>query len=144
MKIELPFGIKAEFRTISKWLSAPDPYFKQFYAPFNQRWNYRIAVIINGHEMRFTWHDSIRAWAEGENKMDKEKYICAFSNYVDDAIAYMNNASLGDFVNEFGYDTEDFNAEEVYAACGEAYNELMSEFTDQELCDLANRLEEMI
>lgn len=142
MKIRLNDELVIKVKTISKWESRPYPYFSDYFKPWMRIWNYRLECEVNGHTFRFTWHDSISAWAEGERTMTERKYINAFSNALSDAISYLQCPTLEDFINEFGYDTEDYCAEKVYEACGVMYNEFAQIFSEQEMYDLSNELEE--
>lgn len=135
-------GMECIFKTISKWESDGDAYFKQFYRKGVKRWNYRIQVIINGSVLKFTWHDSVHEWMHGNNIMTKEKYVTAFYCALSDAISYEQNPTLEDFKDEFGYDSENYTAINVFKSCKELFDQFREVFDIQYMYEIINNMGE--
>ena len=93
---------------------------------------YTVRVYYNGKYCQMVFHDNIY------NKSDKNDFIYCL---LMDADAYNNSRDLDDFADEFGYENI-HECTAAYKACKAQAEKVKRLFTEQEVEELRNELEE--
>lgn len=101
---------------------------------------YSMVFSINGERASFTFHDSIYHYMNNIGATE-EMIDNAVQCITEDAIAYEQNNGVREFMEEFGYDVEDYHkAERTYEACGKTYNKLLKLMSINEIYELCNEI----
>jgi hypothetical protein len=96
---------------------------------------YTIVIEFEGKTFKDTFHDSHVNWRNGKGAT-KEMIDDAVDCTIEDADAYDFHRGLDDFINAFGYDSQEKEGAEVYYACKKTCEALMEMFTYEELSEL--------
>ena len=102
-------------------------------------YKYEIAIVVNDERRTFVYHDSIYNYVHGCK--DEHLIENAVDAIISDAYAYINNSSVMEFINEFGY--EDYaKGQRVYDACKKSYEKLAALLSDEEIEELGSIVRE--
>ncbi len=84
------------------------------------RYRYIVSVKSDatGARIRFDFTDSAHNYSEGVTTLDRSALLEAFYCFVSDASA--GEETFGDFVGDFGYDSDSYSAHRIHEACKRA------------------------
>ena len=112
----------------------------------NRHWNdniyrdtYQITVGANNNLIYFRFYDSIYN-TQNKIKLTKDRINEAFFSFINDAIIYEHNQNYIDFIDEFGYEYDDFNSKQIFYACKQAYEKCLKLMTKEKMYEIVNQL----
>lgn len=104
---------------------------------------YTIAVERNNTIITFNFYDSIYNTEKGKKLHTLDDMLHAFNCFLLDSIAYYDFPTLVDFIENFGYDSEDIKmAKKVFDGCKSNYNKCMEIMDNQTMIDINTYLSE--
>lgn len=112
----------------------------------NRYWNdniyrdtYQITVVANNNLIYFRFYDSIYN-TQNKIKLTKDRINEAFDSFLADAISYEQNQNYIDFIDEFGYEYDDFNSKQIFYACKQAYEKCLKLMTTEKMYEIVNSI----
>lgn len=104
--------------------------------------NNHIITVRNTETGKLTRFEFWESVIEKEIKTEKQ-LLWAFYCFMSDALAYIQNHTIDDFADEFGY-TKISEAIRIYKACKASADKTLRIGLDEDrLCDLLNEINEM-
>ena len=108
--------------------------------------NYRYTVGVQsdatGARIRFEYHDSVHAFEQGTDQLNREGLLFAFWAFVQDA-AGVDGVSFAEWADDFGYDVDSMSARLTYEACRRSLVKFGRLFHDAERFSPAFVLEQL-
>lgn len=108
--------------------------------------NYRYTIGVQsdatGARIRFEYHDSVHAYEQGTDQLNREGLLFAFWAFVSDA-AGVDGVSFADWADGVGLSTDSMSARSTYDACRRSLMKFRRLFHDAERFSPAFVLEQL-